>query len=133
MYTEGVLDLESSIYIDWGSFISAIINFLLIAIVLFSIVKIINRLNEVRDKAEDEVADKRKALKTIAKIKKSEKVSYKEAEEIYQARVEQEMAAKAAEEAAAAAKAAEEAKIAEEKAMQNTLLLKEILEVLKNK
>ena len=30
-----VLDLANSVYIDWGAFISAIINFLLIAIVLF--------------------------------------------------------------------------------------------------
>ena len=34
------LDLAQSIYIDWGAFINAIINFLLIAIVLFSIVKL---------------------------------------------------------------------------------------------
>ena len=37
--TEIVPDLTQSIYIDWGSFISAIINFLLIAFVLFSIVR----------------------------------------------------------------------------------------------
>ena len=33
------LDLANSIYIDWGAFITAIINFLLIALVLFIIVK----------------------------------------------------------------------------------------------
>ncbi len=43
---EGVLDLASSIYIDWGAFISAIINFLLIAIVLFCIIRVINVLHE---------------------------------------------------------------------------------------
>lgn len=43
---DGVLDLATSIYIDWGAFISAIINFLLIAIVLFCIVKAINLANE---------------------------------------------------------------------------------------
>ncbi|MBR2614823.1 MAG: large conductance mechanosensitive channel protein MscL [Clostridia bacterium] len=37
------LDLANTIYIDWGSFINAIINFLLIALVLFTIVKIINK------------------------------------------------------------------------------------------
>ena len=47
------LDLANSIYIDWGAFISAIINFLLIAIVLFTIVRVMNRLNESRDKAEE--------------------------------------------------------------------------------
>ena len=44
--TTGALDLAHSIYIDWGAFISAIINFLLIAIVLFMIVKTINHINE---------------------------------------------------------------------------------------
>lgn len=46
---EQVIDLAKSIYIDWGAFITAIINFLLIAIVLFCIVKLING---VRDNAE---------------------------------------------------------------------------------
>ena len=39
---EGVIDLAQSIYIDWGTFINAIINFLLIALVLFTIVKTLN-------------------------------------------------------------------------------------------
>ncbi len=43
---DGTLDLANSIYIDWGAFISAIINFLLIAIVLFLIVRTINRVSE---------------------------------------------------------------------------------------
>lgn len=45
----GALVLAESIYIDWGSFISAIINFLLIAFVLFSIVKIMNSIAEARE------------------------------------------------------------------------------------
>ena len=36
---DGVLDLTQSIYIDWGAFITAIINFILIALILFIIVK----------------------------------------------------------------------------------------------
>lgn len=43
----GEIDLAKSIYIDWGALITSIINFILIAFVLFSIVKIINRLQEV--------------------------------------------------------------------------------------
>ncbi len=43
---DGTIDLANSIYIDWGAFINAIINFFLIAIVLFTIVKIVNRFNE---------------------------------------------------------------------------------------
>ena len=37
-----IIDLANSIYIDWGSFISAIINFLIIAFVLFIIVRAMN-------------------------------------------------------------------------------------------
>ena len=45
----GEIDLANSIYIDWGAFINAIINFLLIAIVLFTIVKLFNKFREERN------------------------------------------------------------------------------------
>ncbi len=41
-----IIDLANSIYINWGEFINAIINFFLIALVLFSIVKFINKIKE---------------------------------------------------------------------------------------
>ncbi len=41
-----VLDLTNSIYIDWGAFISAIINFLLVALVLFLIIRAFNNVKE---------------------------------------------------------------------------------------
>lgn len=41
-----VIDLANSIYIDWGAFINAILNFLIIAVILFVIVKIINSLRD---------------------------------------------------------------------------------------
>ena len=40
--TDGAVDLAKSIYIDWGAFINAIINFLLIAFVVFLVVKAMN-------------------------------------------------------------------------------------------
>ncbi len=46
------IDLANSFYIDWGSFINAIINFFLIALVLFCIVKFINNLKENGEKAK---------------------------------------------------------------------------------
>ena len=61
--TTGLLDLTQSIYIDWGAFINAIINFLLIAFVLFCIVKTINRLNDAKDKAKGELLAERAAVK----------------------------------------------------------------------
>ena len=42
-----VPDLTESIYIDWGAFINAIINFFVIAFVLFSIVRMINELRDL--------------------------------------------------------------------------------------
>lgn len=41
-----VVDLTKSIYIDWGAFITAIINFILIALVLFLIIRFINYIHE---------------------------------------------------------------------------------------
>ena len=42
-----VPDLTESIYIDWGAFINAIINFFVIAFVLFSIVRMMNELRDL--------------------------------------------------------------------------------------
>ncbi|MBD5131971.1 MAG: large conductance mechanosensitive channel protein MscL [Clostridiales bacterium] len=41
-----ILDLAASVYINWGEFIMAIINFLITAIVLFLIIKVINTVRE---------------------------------------------------------------------------------------
>ena len=53
----GEIDLEQSIYIDWGTFINAVINFFLVALVLFSIVKIVNTVREGRKKLVEEILD----------------------------------------------------------------------------
>ena len=73
---DGVVDLAQSIYIDWGAFINAIINFILIALVLFCIVKAINAANEgvAKGKArynpltKDEIKALRKEGKKDAEI-----------------------------------------------------------------
>jgi large conductance mechanosensitive channel len=67
-----VLDLANSIYIDWGSFISAIINFLLIAFVLFVIVKTINKFNEVSSEVALQTKEKHSAKKYAKLLKKNE-------------------------------------------------------------
>ncbi len=51
------VDLANSIYIDWGAFINAVINFFLVAIVLFTIVKIVNRLRENNKKLLSEMSE----------------------------------------------------------------------------
>ena len=53
------IDLTQSIYINWGAFIMAIVNFLLVAAVLFGIIKVINTLKATSEKA---TAGKYKAL-----------------------------------------------------------------------
>ncbi len=56
------IDLANSIYIDWGAFINAIINFLLIAFTLFVIVRTINNIRKRLDAKEiAEAAEKAKA------------------------------------------------------------------------
>ena len=97
-----VLDLANSIYIDWGSFINAILNFFIIAFVLFCIVRVFNRMRD----NQKEAAQGRKAKKADRKVMKAEGVNTRDKAAVaawYAARAE-----KAAAEAAAAAAAAEE-------------------------
>ena len=124
-----VLDLANSIYIDWGAFISAIINFLLIAFVLFSIVKVMNRFAEMNEHMWNNPEwNKRKA---IAKIRLEEHMTKKQAKAEWLKRYEAEKARLAEEKRIADEKAAEEKRIADEKATQNTRLLEEIRDLLK--
>lgn len=48
-----VVDLAKSIYIDWGAFITAVIDFLLIALVLFLIVKFMMNAQQMSQKAKE--------------------------------------------------------------------------------
>ena len=125
------LDLANSIYIDWGAFLSAIINFLLIAFVLFAIVKTMNNLAKAHERAVNNLEINEK--KALAKIVYEQKVTKRQAKEIYEAQLEEAKAKKAEEERLAAEKAAMEAKLAEERAMANTKLLEEIRDLLKAK
>lgn len=130
---KNVVDLANSIYIDWGAVISAIINFLLIALVLFTIVRMINKVAEAKTEAMSNAQLERNQKKEIKKIAKEEKVTKLEAEAIYLERLEAAKAAKAEEERIAAEQAAEAARLAEEKAMANTMLLTQIRDLLQNK
>lgn len=69
-----VIDLANSIYIDWGTFINAIINFLLIAIVLFLIIKALMRVQKMKDEAKA-------AIEEAQKKAEEEKAAKKAAEE----------------------------------------------------
>ena len=62
------LDLANSIYIDWGAFINAVINFILIALTLFIIVRIINKVRD-RVEAKERAAAAEKKAKADAEAK----------------------------------------------------------------
>ena len=119
----GQLDLTKSIYIDWGAFISAIINFLLVALVLFAIIKFFNAARE----ASDNVSGKLKHDSPFSKDElKALKKQGKSREEI------------AALEEARRAEIAEQERLAAEEAAKNApktqeQLLEEIAELLRGK
>ena len=121
----GVADLANSIYIDWGSFINAIINFILIALVLFCIVKFINKVKEESKEAKEGklTKDQKKELKANG-IKRSDKAAVA----AYFAE-KQRLADEAA--AAEAAAAAEQARLDREANPTTEDLLKQILVELK--
>ena len=91
-------DLVNSIYIDWGSFVSAILNFFIIAFVLFTIVKVMNKIKDENKSLTDKIEknklkkDEKKELKALGikltdwnaikewrKKKKEEKLAQEEA------------------------------------------------------
>ena len=124
-----ILDMTKTIYIDWGSFINAIINFFLVAIVLFSIVKVINAVREGKKKAVKEILGDFPTRAEIKEMKKL-KLNYKSFEALEKYRKEKAERAKAEEEKAKAE--------AEEKARLERLanpttedLLREIRDILK--
>lgn len=102
--TEFVVDLTKSVYIDWGAFIMAVVNFFLTAVVLFAIIKIINKFRDgmggMKNKAEliASLTDEEKATCQNPILPRK-----KELKAIVQARADKEAAKKAEEEAAAAA------------------------------
>lgn len=115
---DGTPDLTQSIYIDWGAFINAIINFLIIAFALFCIVK---AANNMRDEA-----NKKKLKRQLKKELRANGIKCRN-----KAAVEAYLAQKKATEEAAAKEA--EIKAAEERAANPTTedLLKQILEQMK--
>lgn len=123
--SEIVPDLTQSIYIDWGTFINAIINFLLIAFVLFTIVKI---FNGVRDGQKQWAADLNEHIPSKAERKEMKKRGIKMSDKAA-------VAAFYAEKAAAieAEKAAAEEKARQERLANPTTedLLKAILAEMK--
>ena len=122
------IDLSQSIYIDWGALINAILSFFLIAIVLFTIVKLINKFREEQKEFAEVIAKntfnrkERKELRENGIKPRDRKRALKYFEE---------KEAKAAE--AAKLEAEEKARIERELNPTTEDLLKKILDVLQNK
>lgn len=89
-----VIDMTNSIYIDWGTFIMKIIDFLLIALVLFVVIKIFMSLRNAAAKAADSA--KKKTEKLAKKLQKNG-MSEEEAKAAAEAQVAEEAPAAPAE------------------------------------
>ncbi len=125
------VDLANSIYIDWGAFINAVINFLITAFVLFIIVRTLNRIKE-RQMEFDALAKKYKLTKEQKKELRASGISRRNREAV-KAYFEEKARLEAEATAAAEAQAAAEAE-AERLANPTTEdLLKKIIILLENK
>ncbi len=67
---EKVVDLANSIYINWGDFIVKVLDFLIIAFVIFTMVKIINKSREYMLKAAERIEDAYPNRKERKELKK---------------------------------------------------------------
>ena len=125
--TKNVPDLAQSIYIDWGAFINAVINFFLIALVLFTIVKIINNFRDGQKQLRAELMkgiptkEERKEMKALS-------LNYKDADALAAFRADK---AKKAEQAKKEEE--EKARLAKEANPTTEELLKQIRDILQAK
>lgn len=73
---DGTIDLANSIYIDWGAFLTAILDFFIIAFTVFLIVKAFNasrdKLKEFGELIEQESKKERRAERKAMKLKAKE-------------------------------------------------------------
>lgn len=126
-----IIDLEESIYIDWGAFANAIINFFVIAVVLFVIVKMANKLRDINEGIRETTS---KAILDFDEINelKANNISLRDRKAVESYFAEKERLAK---EKAEKEKAEAEALKAQNKQENLTSeeLLKEIRDILKNK
>ena len=126
----GALILEESIYLDWGAFINAVINFFLIAFVLFCLVRTMNDLAKAREKWIESLDLDEK--KTVAEYRRAG-LTKKEAWARFHEERQKKLQEKAEQERLEKEKAEKERIAAEEKATANTRLLEEIRDLLKEK
>lgn len=122
-----VVDLANSIYIDWGAFITAIIDFFIIAFTIFTVLKIVMRSRELAKEATEQ-AKKKHLNKAERQELKDAGINIKDKEAValyYETKQAEEDKRKAEEE--------ERKKLEEEEKIKNSpeYLLREIRDLLK--
>ena len=123
------IDLANSIYIDWGAFITAILNFLIIALTLFVIIKAAMKSNQLMSKTKSKLESKKLSKADRKELKKrGVKLTDKKGVQAYR-----DEKAKLAEEKKAQEEAEAKAKEEQERLENPTQedLLKEIVVLLK--
>lgn len=122
-----IIDLANSIYIDWGKFITAILDFFIIAFTIFIILKIVMKSKEIV-KETGEMAKEKHLNKAERKELKDHGVNIKDkkAVALYYETKKQEEEKKAAEEA-------EKKKLEDEEKLKNSpeYVLREIRDLLR--
>lgn len=76
---DGTLDLANSLVINWGNFIQAIFDFILIALVIFAIVKTINSLRDAGNKFNKQAKREKEIKKRAKKMVKEQGISLADA------------------------------------------------------
>lgn len=76
---DGTLDLANSLVINWGNFIQAIFDFILIAIVIFAIVKTINTIRDAGNKFNKQAKREKEIKKRAKKMVKEQGISLADA------------------------------------------------------
>ena len=72
---DGTLDLANSLVINWGTFIQAILDFILIALVIFAIVKTINTIRETGNKLNTQAKREKEIRKRAKKLCKEQGIA----------------------------------------------------------
>lgn len=121
---DGVTVIQKEVAILWGSFIQAIIDFLIIAVAMFVVMQIAAALNKRAERIAKEVREKFAAEEIAAERAKAEEAK---------AKADAEAAAKAEAEALAAEAEAAKKKAEEDRLVREEELLREIRDILKER
>lgn len=98
---DGTIDLAKSIYIDWGAFITAILNFFIIALTLFIILKVAMKSRQMIQSVSTRISkgqpteEEKKVLKERG-VSRTDRKAYKEALIAYRKEVADKKAAEEA-------------------------------------